>query len=179
MDLREKKTERSIKNAFLELRAKRAIEKITVKELIEKAEISKGTFYLHYADIYALSEAIEDDIVREITESVPWTDFLIRDFSSFTRNLALAYIAKESIIKTVFSGSRAYMLPRKIEDIIISKAEKQKPDLVKTPAFRVELTCRVYGCFYAYFKHNKTFTNEEIISTLSRLTFLPPKKAEE
>ena len=40
MDLRTEKTRRSIINAFLELRAKKPLEKITVKELSEKAEIN-------------------------------------------------------------------------------------------------------------------------------------------
>ena len=57
MDLRIEKTERAIKNAFIELRAKKTLEKITVKELCAEACINKSTFYSHYEDIYALSEA--------------------------------------------------------------------------------------------------------------------------
>ena len=55
MDLRTEKTKRSIINSFLELRSRKPLEKITVKELSEKAEINKATFYLHYHDIYDLS----------------------------------------------------------------------------------------------------------------------------
>ena len=46
MDLRVKKTRRSIINAFLMLRANKPLEKITVKELAELAMINKATFYL-------------------------------------------------------------------------------------------------------------------------------------
>ena len=56
MDLRIQKTEKAIKNAFLELRAGKPLEKITVKELCGLALINKSTFYSHYDDIYALSE---------------------------------------------------------------------------------------------------------------------------
>ena len=52
MDLRIEKTERGIKNAFIELRSKKPLEKITVKELCESARINKSTFYAHYKDIY-------------------------------------------------------------------------------------------------------------------------------
>ena len=52
MDLRVKKTKNSIINAFLKLRAKKSLERITVKELSDLAEINKATFYLHYKDIY-------------------------------------------------------------------------------------------------------------------------------
>ena len=47
MDLREKKTKRSIAAAFLALRAAKPLERITIRELAEKAEISKATFYLN------------------------------------------------------------------------------------------------------------------------------------
>ena len=59
MDIRVAKTKKSIINAFLALRSKKAIEKITVKELCEAAEINKSTFYSHFQDIYDLSEFLE------------------------------------------------------------------------------------------------------------------------
>ena len=52
MDLRVEKTRKSIINAFIALRAKKPLEKITIKELCEKAMINKSTFYSHNADIY-------------------------------------------------------------------------------------------------------------------------------
>ena len=66
MDKREIKTKRSIKNAFLKLRSKKSIEQITVKELAEEAEISKATFYLHYRDIYDLSDTLGTEVIENI-----------------------------------------------------------------------------------------------------------------
>ena len=63
MDLRIEKTKKSIRNAFIELRTKKPLEKITVKELCALACINKSTFYSHYEDIYALSEAMEQETV--------------------------------------------------------------------------------------------------------------------
>ena len=62
MDIRIEKTENAIKNAFLEIRARKPLEKITVKELCACAQINKSTFYAHYQDIYALSEKLEQEI---------------------------------------------------------------------------------------------------------------------
>ena len=70
MDLRIQKTERAIKNAFIELRSKKPLEKITVKELCELAMINKSTFYSHYEDIYALSETMEQETVASIIGSI-------------------------------------------------------------------------------------------------------------
>lgn len=53
-DLRIIKTKRAIKENFLQLLKQKNLNKITVTELANLAEINKGTFYLHYSDIYAL-----------------------------------------------------------------------------------------------------------------------------
>ena len=63
MDLRVEKTKGSIVNAFLSLRARKPLEKITVKELCQLARINKSTFYTHYSDIFALSHALEGEVV--------------------------------------------------------------------------------------------------------------------
>ena len=70
MDQREIKTKRAIKNAFLMLRAQKPIEKITIRELAALAEISKATFYLHYQDIYDLSEQIGKEVLTNILNSI-------------------------------------------------------------------------------------------------------------
>ena len=72
MDLRIEKTERGIKNAFIELRSRKPLEKITVKELCESARINKSTFYAHYKDIYDLSDAMEEEVssIRNICWSI-------------------------------------------------------------------------------------------------------------
>ena len=66
MDLRIEKTERGIKNAFIELRSRKHLEKITVKELCESARINKSTFYAHYKDIYDLSDAMEEEVYSRL-----------------------------------------------------------------------------------------------------------------
>lgn len=54
MDLRIKKTKRAIRSAFAELIKEKPMEKITVKEIAELAEINKTTFYAHYETVYDL-----------------------------------------------------------------------------------------------------------------------------
>ena len=70
MDKRIIKSKENIKNAFIELRTKKELRKITVKELCEKANINKSTFYAHYEDIFQLSDQIESDVVKQIIDSI-------------------------------------------------------------------------------------------------------------
>lgn len=65
-DLRYNRTERLLKAAFMEQLLVKSVEKITIKELTDRAEINRTTFYRHYEDIYDLLEAIEDEILGEI-----------------------------------------------------------------------------------------------------------------
>ncbi len=67
MDIRIIKTKKAIKDAFYTLLEKKPIEKITVTELTNLAQIGRMTFYLHYADIYALNEDIENEILDGIS----------------------------------------------------------------------------------------------------------------
>lgn len=58
MDLRIKKTKRAIRSAFAELIKEKPMEKITVKEIAERAEINKTTFYAHYETVYDLVDQL-------------------------------------------------------------------------------------------------------------------------
>ena len=69
MDIRIEKTKQSIINAFIEIRSRKEVERITVKELCEKARINKSTFYAHYKDIYDLSDQLETELVDSIMEN--------------------------------------------------------------------------------------------------------------
>ena len=53
-DLRVVKTLDSIERALLKLLESKPLDRITVTELARTAMINKGTFYLHYVDIYDL-----------------------------------------------------------------------------------------------------------------------------
>ena len=86
LDIRIEKTERAIKQAFMELRAEKPLEKIRVKELCDRACINKSTFYAHYQDIYALANAMEDEMVEAVVASLP--NLTARDVSERTEWLA-------------------------------------------------------------------------------------------
>ncbi len=52
-------TKRILKEAMLELLQEKALSKITIKEICERSEMSRSTFYLHYQDPFALFKEIE------------------------------------------------------------------------------------------------------------------------
>lgn len=77
MDRRTRYTRQTIKDIFLEELQTKPYGKITVTELCKKAEMNRGTFYLHYYDI--------DDVLNDILE-----DFL-SDTSSVLDHVLCPY----------------------------------------------------------------------------------------
>ena len=76
-DLRILKTKRAIKESFLQLLKQKNLNRITVTELANLAEINKGTFYLHYCDIYALyNDVLLDYISHTATMNLIYSKML-------------------------------------------------------------------------------------------------------
>jgi len=57
-----------IKQAYVELIKEKDIDKITIKDVVTKADINRGTFYAHYNSINAVSEQIGSEIVSALFE---------------------------------------------------------------------------------------------------------------
>ena len=55
-----------IKQAFGELLNEKPLAKITVTDIVERANISRGTFYAHYLDVYDLYTAIQNNIIETL-----------------------------------------------------------------------------------------------------------------
>lgn len=67
-DRRTLKTESAIKEAFISLLKEKRFETITVKELTDRADIHRATFYDHYEDIYNLYRVMVGDILDDIAD---------------------------------------------------------------------------------------------------------------
>lgn len=64
-DRRIRKTKNALRNGLTELMKEKSFKDISVKELTEKVDINRGTFYLHYRDIFDMVEQIELEIYEE------------------------------------------------------------------------------------------------------------------
>ncbi len=64
-DPRVRYTRTIIKKAFYELLKEKPVNKITVREICERAEINRSTFYKHYLDCYDLLDALKEDALAQ------------------------------------------------------------------------------------------------------------------
>jgi len=68
VDRRVKRTKKLLKDALAELLMQKNINDITIKEIVELADVNRGTFYLHYRDIYDMLTQIETEMLLELEE---------------------------------------------------------------------------------------------------------------
>lgn len=64
---RSEQTRKRIEQTYLNLIFEKKWDRITVKELCSRANITRGTFYQYYGDIYELMEQIQDSILQEMS----------------------------------------------------------------------------------------------------------------
>lgn len=69
-DRRIRKTRDVLKRSLITLMKDKSINSITVKELCEKADINRGTFYLHYNDVFHMLDEIEKELFEEFQDMI-------------------------------------------------------------------------------------------------------------
>lgn len=169
MDIRVEKTRQSIINAFIELRSHRELERITIKELCERARINKSTFYSHYQDIYHLCGYAGDGgggfYYGEFEPSGEGTE----DTADFSRELFMGFLAKDALIGILFSGSRSKCLVQKIEIALKELVFGAYPQYRENRDINIMLTYILYGCYYAFYE-NRKYGDVPVLSSITELT---------
>lgn len=70
IDNRIRRTKRLLREGITQLLSVKSINKISVRELTDLVEINRGTFYLHYKDIYDLVDQLENELCSEFEDMI-------------------------------------------------------------------------------------------------------------
>ena len=138
-----------IKKAFIELVAQKDIGKITVVDIVNAADISRNTFYVHYSDVFAVLEDIENGAIAKLNayldEAIEKRQFynplpLLQNFQKFIEiNL--------DPIKKLFLNNTSYGFIEKVKKIVVSRVLDNLGDvsIKDTEGFLVLLKCIASG----------------------------------
>lgn len=74
-DLRYRKNEKIIRDTFREMIAETDYSKISIKELTERAQINRKTFYLHYSSLDHLLSSLQLEIMSPTFQMIEETSF--------------------------------------------------------------------------------------------------------
>ncbi len=115
-----------IREAFAQLiKEKQDISKITVKEIVERAEISKSTFYCHYADIYAVYEEFGNEIINIMNTTL---DALAKhnspeDIRECAKQLILTLLENEELYRKLLTSNLTYTFIEQLKNLFIQKVD--------------------------------------------------------
>lgn len=65
-DRRVRRSKAQLRQALIQLLQEKPVEEITVRELTERADVNRGTFYSHYQNIYHMLEQVENELFDEL-----------------------------------------------------------------------------------------------------------------
>lgn len=100
-DRRVRKTKKALREGLAELLNEKSIQNITVKELTDKVDIHRSTFYANFRDIYELFSHMEDTIIQEINDIV-LADYVFKSKEFFKR--LINYINTNRQVSRLFFG---------------------------------------------------------------------------
>lgn len=133
MDRRIKKTRQLIMDTFIDLLSEKEFEKITINDIAQRADINRGTVYLHYEDKFdLLDKCIEEYVNLLLTHCADSTDTTL-DGSAIQS--MFDYLEKNFTIYKLllnneglgFFRSRLYaIIAKNVTEVIVEKSEKNK-----------------------------------------------------
>lgn len=169
MDLRTERTKNSIRNAFLELRKRKPLEKISVKELAELAYINKATFYTHYRDIFDLADHLENEYFDSILAELNYTDSLITNPTLAVTELTKALSTERPTLDILFSGSRQNYYAPKLNTALRKVIDAKYPEKVNDLQWNIVITILIHGCYHAFQIYSTKDNTEEIAQILGAI----------
>ena len=155
----------------MELRAQKPLEKIKVKELCDLACINKSTFYAHYQDIYALANAMEDELVASVVASLP--ELKASDVSERTewlaRELFRAFVRNQEAVNIVFADSRQGLFINRVEAALRKCIAANDPSFEADVVRKVVLSFCVQGCYYTFTSYCDQMDEKKLVALLASI----------
>ncbi len=113
------RTNQWIRRALTELMAeKKDLNKITVTELAQRADISKTTFYDHYEDICAVAEEFENELIDQLTDVLSQLQTVTTaealDFGYYARGIITFLKENEESYRMVLGASTPQLFVEKL-----------------------------------------------------------------
>lgn len=185
------RTKHMIQGAFTELLEEKGFDGITISNLTEKANINRGTFYLHYRDKYDLLEQSEMEIIKGIEEIA--TELLIsnlkevlsfaddQDPSPFIIRLFEYLLEHSKFVKVILGSKGDPSFQAKLKEMMRINMLRNmgklsiKSDMIVPAEYLIAYVCSTYlGVIQHWLESGMKESPRDISLILSRVMFLGP-----
>lgn len=171
------RSRRFIRNAFMELLREKTFDKITVTDIVNRADINRSTFYAHYSDVKSLVEEIQKEVIERSIALVKGINFLelLNSPSPFLKNLIEIANENRELYAVLGKWALSNNQLEQIKVILVRKAM----ELPEIPAeiraqknFEIRVNFFVGGIINVYQQYlmgTLVTTDEEIVADIAEL----------
>ena len=159
-----KRTSQVIKEAFAELLSeKKELNKVKVIDLVEKANITRSSFYTHYESIYDVAREIQEETLEILTKNTENITSL-EDADRYLDELTAYLKNNEEFYSLLLSSNIPSYYTRKLEKLITSKLyDTLSPLNIKNLELKISFfTDGTLNLIIKYFKKEINTTIDEI-----------------
>ena len=169
------KTKKLIRNAFAELiQEHKELSKVTVSELVKRADINRGTFYNHYDSIYDVAEEFESEVFKVLLEDTkPLVS--IEDIYVYLDDIISYLKENEEIYKLLLSSKEPLIFLERLKHSILDKLYiflSTKTKLAKSNSLKFDITFYTDGIVnqvLKFFNGSSEYTLDEISAYSKRI----------
>jgi len=173
-DRRSQRTRQALGNAFVELMMENGYDAISIKDIIDRANVGRSTFYSHYADKEELFVSQLDHLMELLSSHVPQEH---SEGNPFFPSLGLFQHIQEQrkLYKILTWGSGIDVLTRHLQNLLSEKIEErlsasgQKYD-VPIPIIAIYLSGSFLSMVRWWLDNKMTYSPKQMDEMFQKLT---------
>ena len=164
-------TRRVIKESYYELLAEKPFDKITVKEICERADINKGSFYNHFENIYTLQAELENEAIENLKQ-------ILTEKNAESQDQRL-----QTLISSIYDNQEYYRLlfgmtqdspfiTNLIEllmDIVITNQQEEGADTISAEINTKYIMAVTYSVLKQWLKDGCTESRDSVFQVLKQI----------
>jgi len=149
------RSRRLINQAFLELLKEKPFEKITVTDIVKRADINRSTFYAHYPDVRGLVESLMEHAVNASVELVAGLNIqdIFTDPTPFLKGLSVIGVESQELYRLLGNTDFALRQVEKLKTVLLEKAVSTVdiPESIRrSPVFHIHINFFIGGILNTY-----------------------------
>lgn len=178
LDRRIEKTEMSIRTAIMQLIIDKDYSRITIKELADKANINRKTFYMHYNSIQEVVEEIQNEIIDSLMVVIDQYNYLDTNFDAYVLFHSLNQIinANYDFYKRIISANSYEFLIIKVKDVLKHKLTEKFKNQIEMPdaqfyLYAEYLASGIMSMYTEWFEMEQQPSLEVLAEAASKISF--------
>lgn len=119
------RSKKMIKQALIEILKTTEISKVTVKMVVDKADLSRNTFYAHYQDVYSIIDEMQKEVIEScikyLDEVLEGKNYNETNTLQFFTNMIGFINDNSDAINVLLKTDKAGIFIDKLKNLLISR----------------------------------------------------------